>query len=316
MARVDKHRTPPAIKMSKDWMSIVLMVAIVFGLLGVVGIDEIAGKIFFGVIGIAALLLFIRRTSKKRIERYKTNHQADHVSQVSSTPVTPYNPQNPMNTHTNMQPKESRPCKPELPTTSCGFPMKYSYEPQIAFAPGQIPDFRLIALGDDLVFTPEPENTYDPNAIVISNKHQKLGYVFQGNMQEMIHDYQKRGDSVIGKVSDIDFNALKIKYLIGFYKEKRRWRPAPYDTALLTGNTSEEIQDNISMMNIGDVVTVDYDYEKERYEVHDGGWSIIGYLPKKLEKYADEEVEFVIDEIGTKDNDKYFVCIAVYPVSS
>lgn len=97
MARVDKHRTPPVNKMSRDWMSIVLMVAIVFGLLGVVGIDEIAGKIFFGVIGIAALLLFIRRTSKKRTEHYKTNHQADHVSQVSSTPVTPYNLQNPIN---------------------------------------------------------------------------------------------------------------------------------------------------------------------------------------------------------------------------
>jgi hypothetical protein len=77
----------------------------------------------------------------------------------------------------------------------------------------------------------------------------------------------------------------------------------------LIANSAQDAQENINICEEGDEVSVDYDFEKERYEV--SGSDYIGCLPKKLEQYADAAT-FVIEEIGENDSGKQYVVVGAY----
>lgn len=202
---------------------------------------------------------------------------------------------------------------PMLPRQIGGVPVAYQYqEVDIAMTSEVVNDFSVFRPGDVITFIPEPSNPYDPKAIQLLANNQLLGYVYRGKIQDMLNDFLKFGEPVHGMVFSVRPDEKKITYSVGFYRPAR---PKSHGKMLasgrLTTNAGVEAQDNISVCDEGDEVSVDYDYEKERYEV--SYMDYIGCLPKKLEQYADTAT-FVIDEVGENESGKQYVVVGAYAV--
>lgn len=73
-----------------------------------------------------------------------------------------------------------------------------------------------LAAGDKLKFVPEPDNQFDAEAVAIYKGTDKVGYMYRGRLQDMTHDFLKRGDAVAGVVVSDDFG--KSVYKIAYYK--------------------------------------------------------------------------------------------------
>jgi hypothetical protein len=108
-----------------------------------------------------------------------------------------------------------------MPGCIDGKSLTYHYDKvKIVILRGQEPDFRSVTPGDDISLILEPENTYDKRAIAVYSKNIKLGYIYKGNMQDMIHDFILRGDPIISCVSSIDDGNKIIYILLAFYRLK------------------------------------------------------------------------------------------------
>lgn len=200
---------------------------------------------------------------------------------------------------------------PKIPQHMLGVPIAYQYqEVDVAIESVVVLDFSSIHPGDLIKFIPEPTNQYDPHAIQLWSNNQLLGYVYRGKMQEMLHDFLKRGDPLYGAVSSVLSEEKEITYNLGFYREPRpKARGKALGTGRLTASSGEEAQDNMALCEEGEEVSVSFDCDKCRFEVSSIGY--IGCLPKKLEDYG-ETATFVIDEIGESDNEKTYVVVTAY----
>ena len=90
---------------------------------------------------------------------------------------------------------------------------------QIAVLKGQEPDFATISIGEKVNLVQEPDNPYDSKAIAIfANDGNRLGYVYRGNMQEMINDFLNRNGIVIAEISDINFEEYQLYINLSFYR--------------------------------------------------------------------------------------------------
>lgn len=200
---------------------------------------------------------------------------------------------------------------PKIPQHLLGVPISYQYQDvAVAMESVVVKDFSSIHPGDLISFIPEPTNQYDSNAIQLRSNNQLLGYVFRGIIQDMMHDYLKRGDPIHGSVSSVLSNEKEITYNLGFYREPRpKARGKVIGTGRLTASSGEEAQDNIASCEEGEELSVSFDSDKCRYEVSSAGY--IGCLPKKLEDYY-ETATFVIDEIGESDSGKTYIVVTAY----
>ena len=228
------------------------------------------------------------------------------MKEPASSNIVSGHPEQPSITLAN---KASR--TPKIPQRLLGVPIAYHYqEVAVAMESTVVRDFSSIHPGDLISFIPEPTNQYDPNAIQLWSNDQLLGYVYRGKIQDMLHDYLKRGDPIHGSVSSVLPNEKEITYSLGFYRAPRpKARGKALGTGRLTASSGEETQENITLCDEGDEVEAVFDYEKIRYEVSASGY--IGCLPKKLEDYG-ETATFVIDEIGESDSGKMYVVVAAY----
>ena len=60
---------------------------------------------------------------------------------------------------------------------------------------------RMCIAGSQVYLEHEEGNEYDPNAIAVMSKYErKLGYLYKNKLQEMVHDFQKRGEDIIARV--------------------------------------------------------------------------------------------------------------------
>jgi hypothetical protein len=80
-------------------------------------------------------------------------------------------------------------------------------------------------------------------------------------------------------------------------------------TCRLTGNLNSEMQDNISLCSEGDTVTVEYDYDKEKYMAT--AYAEIGYFPKSAEPIIDGENGYIamVERIEENENGKYVIYV-------
>lgn len=103
---------------------------------------------------------------------------------------------------------------------------------------------------------------------------------------------------------DIAFYWDKFKYLIRKHPDAKKYK--------LTGNRSEEMQGNIGDLKTGQRLTLEYDYDKEKYAVLDG-WEI-GYLPASAAKIVDEYGPDDVDVFvaGTEIDDDFKTIVYVY----
>ena len=78
--------------------------------------------------------------------------------------------------------------------------------------------------------------------------------------------------------------------------------------------SAQKHQENLRWCKVGEKCTIEYDAEKERYTVLDGGGDEIGYLPTKLAEDRDimlEGARAFIDEIIEQDDGKYKVRLVI-----
>jgi hypothetical protein len=168
------------------------------------------------------------------------------------------------------------------------FEMTYNYH-GLNIAGSQHYDVSYVKHGKSVEFKAEPENEHDPNAIAVMFNRQKIGYVPKNRLQKMMHDFIARNDLVQAQISYIGSDGLKMS--MDFYESimNMRKKSAMYKTFKVTGNRNEEMQSNISLYSVGEEVTADYDYDKEKYQAVCG--LEIGYFPKVAEVLLERGVQ-------------------------
>lgn len=197
------------------------------------------------------------------------------------------------------------------------FGLKYQYEENISLVEGAI---SLITGngGEAIEFEQDSNNQYDSNAIVIKLKGEKIGYVYKGKIQDMINDWIKRGELVVGYINKIFVAENKATYKIAFYKPLEDFESI---SASLT-KTKKKIdeytkrEDNLMGCKENDFVYVEYDKYDYSYIVYNDCYEEIGELSQsvqdKLEEKNCEETFGTIKQIDYTDSGSLKVKINIY----
>lgn len=299
--------------------------------LGILFFSDISSRILFAIpfAFVLAIVLFIY--SKKRLKKMARMEEEKAALLTRKNPVkTPtYTPPKPT-------PKPAPTAAPDKPlkqfiqASLTGYYLAYRYDNKgVAMADTLVEDFDALVPGDPLDFIQEPDNPYDSSAVAILHKDKKIGYVYRGQTQDMVNDFLRRGEPIRAFVQSSANRA--VTYEIGFYKpgeapaSSKSAAEAAVDAILnptaglkrlasgrLTTSGSQDAQDNILLCSEGDEVSVFYDFDRGKYEVH--AHDYIGCLPAKLEDLA-EEARFFITEIDYTESDKAYVVVAAYEES-
>lgn len=192
---------------------------------------------------------------------------------------------------------------------------KYEYKSIGIYRPD--PSFKEIFPYDAVDIVQEPENPFDNRAIAVKFHDNTLGYLYKGQHQDMANDFISRGDEVKAQVEKIDNDKI---YLRLFFCKRRHevLEPVKPFVVKLTGNGNEEMQGNIDVCSVGDILSVEMDYEKEKYLVCRETLDL-GYIPKSKQEYMEqlerEKYEFTgkIVSISENDSEKYIVKVEIQP---
>ena len=124
-----------------------------------------------------------------------------------------------------------------------------------------------------LMFEFEPDNPYDECAVMIKLDDQKIGYVYRGQTQDMIHSYYHSHYEVAAHINTIIGD--EVKYKIAFYKPKDKCRKnvVTFKNKKFVENTYE-----------GEILEVEYNELDDCFVTNIAGEEI--KLPKKVEEYA------------------------------
>jgi len=206
-----------------------------------------------------------------------------------------------------------------LPQACNGIPLAYNYKNEkVCVIRDKKPDYDKLNPYMPICFIPEPSNPYDPKAVIVKSGDTNIGYLYKGNIQDMVLDFLRRGDPIQSFITNIDESTDTVQLSIGFYKVKSEQSEydrlistgQPYKTFKLTGNRNEDMQDTLSCCDEEEEVEYEFDYEKEKYVAMCG--DEIGYFSKSAEKYLEEEHPAFIEEIEEDEDGKYIVKVAVF----
>lgn len=159
----------------------------------------------------------------------------------STDPSSPAQPIPPAPAITPPQPPKPAPSpaasRPNFAGVKDGNQLTYSYEDvELYTLPEQMPDFSKVRMYGFVDFIQEPENPYDSNAVYVMLDDIKLGYLYKGTLQQMVNDFIRRGDKVIGFVSGIDSQNHKFQIDMGFYQPEQ-----VLSKVILAGNPKENV---------------------------------------------------------------------------
>jgi len=157
----------------------------------------------------------------------------------------------------------------------------------------------ILALGIDT------ENPADENAVrFFDDNGDTIGYMPEGNLQEMANDYLRRGDSVFAIVNFPE----RLKCEVGFFKDTPRVKRDAFVVPVSSGKT--EYQENLDCCSEGDDVTIE-EYDEKCVVYCDG--DVIGTISSSA--YAKIEsggFRAEIQRIETTDSLKSKAYIEVY----
>lgn len=170
--------------------------------------------------------------------------------------------------------------------------------------------------GEDLTFSPEPENEYDKKAVAIFLDEAKVGYVYKGKIQDMLNDWIKRDDFFRGYINKINKPENFVTYKIAFYKNKDTFEHKTFSLVKTGKKIDEDTKrsDNLKLLSEGDAVSVDYDSYDDCYVVYNGYYEEIGELPSSAENFIGEDAKCIgiIESMDYDDNDKPKAKVTVY----
>lgn len=278
-----------------------LMAVFAFG-----GVSSFAdGKIAEGLLGVALLFVCLLIRFWPRIVSKK---KAALSSQASAAPVVKA-PAAPM-----VKPR-SVPVVLTLPQEFNGYKLAYQYE-DVAVAGSGHYDVSSVKPGSVVKFILEPENQYDAKAISLYVGNEKIGYLPRNKLQDMAHDFMSRGGDVAARVTAVEGQTVKV--VLGYYEhvgtpyENLMESGARYKSYKLTGNKSEDMQENLFLCSVGDEVDADFDYEKDKYIATSSGIDI-GFFPKAASSVLESSFSAYISDVDTDENGHYIVVVSVFP---
>ncbi|MBQ7547681.1 MAG: O-antigen ligase family protein [Clostridia bacterium] len=169
--------------------------------------------------------------------------------------------------------------------------LRYQYEHDLFLPPDVDAELLRGNGGKYLELRPEPENEYDEKAVAVYLKDAKIGYIYKGQTQDMIHDWLKRKEPINIYLNKFSVENRKATYKIGFYKLLRQYECKTFPITRITKKASDEWSNSrleaLDQTEIGEVLTLD--------EEEGGGYSLInesndeiGSLSKSGAKYIDE----------------------------
>ena len=250
-------------KQKKDIKFTIGCVLIGVGLIGFFGVPSqddktslIMGSILFIVAGAVLLFFGLRK-----------NKQAEALPIESAAPAT---------TKT-----ESADCKLDidmLPVNQGDLMKVYQYDQKLCIIrddPDPVPYIidKVKEGHRQLIFEFEPDNPYDDKAIMIKLDDKKIGYVYRGQTQDMIHSYYHSHYEVAAHINTVIGD--EVKYKIAFYKPKEKCREnvVPFKNKKFVESVCE-----------GEILEVRYSELEDAFvaDLTDGTVK----LPKKAEEYA------------------------------
>lgn len=210
-----------------------------------------------------------------------------------------------------------------LPDYANGQFLCYEYEQQICFIKDDTLDERFGHVigngGKQLLFQLEPENQYDCMAVALYLDDKKIGYVYSGQTQDMIHDFHRNGWEICAFINKYSKENKTATYKIGFYKPLERLESKQFPLTKTAKKVSEfeTRAENLSLCNDGDYAIIEIDDVIEgNYVVLANGYSEIGELPKAAVNFIDEHnpkrIYGILNNIEEDDNGKLKAKITVY----
>lgn len=148
---------------------------------------------------------------------------------------------------------------------------------------------------------------------------QYIGRICNVKINDMAKDWLRRGEPVFAVVSRVDDDNHTAAIDLYLYRDElkyllRRFPEAkPYK---LTGNRRGELQDNICYCSSGDICSIEYDIDKEKYLVSAGS-SEIGYLPavaaKIAEEHGEDNLSCYVADVSSDDEGVDEVTVYIFP---
>lgn len=172
--------------------------------------------------------------------------------------------------------------------------------------------------GKQLLFEFEPDNPHDSMAVAICLDGKKLGYVYSGQTQEMIHDFYRKGWEICAHLNKYSKEDMTASYKIGFYKPIDCFENKQF-TLTKTNKKIDEYTsrtDNLLTCDEGDLLLIEKEFLDENYIVTIGGCDEIGELPKSavdfIEEYSPNKIYGIFNGCEEDENGKVKAKITVY----
>ena len=269
---------------------------------------------FAGIVFAAIGFVFIRMRKKLvrgKNDKWRFGTEKETITKArSSTTLQNKNP--------------AKPARPNatVPSSFGGYKIAYHYKDN-GIAMPNMENCMAVKIGTELPLVPEPDNEYDNRAIKIMAGDQFLGYVYKGQIQDMIHDFTERNEVIYAAFQGVEDETEKPSMVIAFYQNPFE-KYARYDSikATLT-KTSKKIdgfenrQDNFFAVERGNTLELEYDDETETYIVTNDMGNELGEISKSVsakiqEREDTDEPICIVDEVTETDDGKYGAKVIIY----
>lgn len=210
----------------------------------------------------------------------------------------------------------SKPFAP--PRHSKGFWLAYSYTEVGFYCPDEcrefassVPPHKQLAMGR------EPDNKYDADAITLLYEGRKIGYMNKGKLRDMLNDYAISDEKDFLPVSR--FWTEKPTFDLFFYRSARSLineigSMPGHKFYTLASNRNDSMQEMLGLTEVGEIVSISYDDEKDRYLATCDGCDV-GYFPASASSFLEEHFEYVarIASITQNDSGIYVAKVVIAP---
>lgn len=185
------------------------------------------------------------------------------------------------------------------------------------------PNYSKFGKTDECEFVPEPENEYDKKAIKVMCNKQFLGYIYKGKIQDMIHDWWKKGDPIRATIQTINLEENTISLYVAFYRDPFEGIEKYESLRTKLTKTSKKIdeytnrQDACTFLERGDKLDLEFDDESETYVVLNVLVEEVGEINKSISTKIKEREDVgepicLVEETTEDDNGKCGANVLIY----
>ena len=199
--------------------------------------------------------------------------------------------------------------KPEAPAKINGLACAYQYE-KVYFAPED-----RMAIEPLIGHTVTTKKENDEVAIYFQDT--LIGKMKPGKLRDMVSDWLDRHDPMWLMITRVDDAKREAAFDLYLYRDEMAYllqRDPDAKKYKLIGTTSDEMQDRLDLLSIGQKCEVSYDGDRDKYAVLDG-WEI-GYLPPSarriVEQTDEDDIRAFVADIQVNDQFKKSVYVYLF----